>query len=111
MISLSQCIRQRLSLSVLSTPRALRGLSASSFLNSKNKKEVPVASYTDSKKSGTDAAERMTLTVDESRASPTPVSGGDVSRKAVAFDRSVFPKMTPTMKGFTLQGKVAVVTG
>ena len=112
MIKLSRCVRHRLSLSVLSTPRAQhRGLSASNFPNSKNKTEVPVASYTRSKQSGANAAERTTLTVDESQHTPTPVAGDDVGRKAVAFDRSIVSKMTPTMKRFTLEGKVAVVTG
>ena len=78
---------------------------------SKIAKQVPVASYAKSPKSGTSAAERTTLTVDESQVSPTPVLGGDVSRKAMAFDSSIVRKMTPTMKRFTLEGKVAVVTG
>ena len=50
--------------------------------------------------------------VDESEpAAPKSIAGEDVSRKAVAFDRSAVSKMTPTMKRFTLEGKVAVVTG
>ena len=51
--------------------------------------------------------------VDESEpAAPKPIAGEeDVSRKAVAFDRTIVSKMTPTMKRFTLEGKVAVVTG
>lgn len=78
---------------------------------SKTAKEVPVASYAKHPKSGCNAAERTTLAVDGSQTSPKPVSGGDVSRRAMAFDGSVVRKMTPTMKRFTLEGKVAVVTG
>lgn len=115
MINLSPYVRQRLSLSVLSSLRVRghRGLAASSsFLNSRTKTEVPVASYTRSQKPGTDAAERTTLKVDKSEpSSSAPVSGGDADRKSVAFDRSVVAKLTPTMKRFTLEGKVAVVTG
>ncbi|KAL8865336.1 MAG: hypothetical protein Q9174_006941, partial [Haloplaca sp. 1 TL-2023] len=33
------------------------------------------------------------------------------ARKTVAFDQSIIGKMTPTTKSFTLEGKVAVVTG
>ena len=47
----------------------------------------------------------------EHAASKSIAGEEDVSRKAVAFDRSVISKMTPTMKRFTLEGKVAVVTG
>ncbi len=36
---------------------------------------------------------------------------GDGGRKGVAFDEGVVARMTPTMKGFTLGGKVGVVTG
>lgn len=82
--------------------------------NPKNKTEVPIASYTKPKANGTNvAAERTVLTVDESEPAASKSIAGeeDVSRKAVAFDRSVISKMTPTMKRFTLEGKVAVVTG
>ena len=123
MITLSRCVRQRLSsLRVLSTPRAQqqqRGLSASASNppgSNKNKTEVPVASYTRTTRqpgaNANAAAERTTLAVDDgSQRAPTPVAGHGVDRKAVAFDGSIVPKMTPTMKGFTLEGKVAVVTG
>lgn len=33
------------------------------------------------------------------------------TRKAVRFDRSLVGRMTPTMRAFTLEGKVVVVTG
>ncbi|KAL8715857.1 MAG: hypothetical protein Q9220_000524 [cf. Caloplaca sp. 1 TL-2023] len=33
------------------------------------------------------------------------------ARKTIPFDRNVTHKLTPTMKSFTLEGKVAVVTG
>ena len=114
MLHISRRIRQRPSLSILS-PRH-RALSTSRFLASRNHTtEVPVASYTGSEKSGPGAAERTTLKVDGSASSSSssshPVSSEDVGRKAVVFDRSVVAKMTPTMKRFTLEGKVAVVTG
>ena len=35
----------------------------------------------------------------------------DNGRQAVVFDRDVVPKLTPTMKAFTLENKVALVTG
>ena len=111
-MNLSRCVRQRVSISARPTPRVKRGLSASSiFLNATDNTEVSVASYTKPETSGPNAAERTTLIVDESRPSSKPVPGGDVDRKAVAFDHSIVGKMTPTMRRFTLDGKVAVVTG
>ena len=104
-------MQQRLSFSVSSPPKLYRGFSASKFLKSRGNTEVPVASYTKSKKSGTGTAERTTLKVDGSKPATTPVSSEDVDREAVAFNKSIVPKMTPTMKRFTLEGKVAVVTG
>lgn len=98
------------------TPRQPhRALSTSSFQNYKSKTtEVPVASYTQPTNTGAGgnaAAERTTLKVDGSQSAATTVASEDVGRKAVAFDRGLVAKMTPTMARFTLQGKVAVVTG
>ncbi|KAL9104244.1 MAG: hypothetical protein Q9163_000792 [Psora crenata] len=42
---------------------------------------------------------------------PGPLGAEDVERKAKPLDRSLPAKMTPTMKSFTLDGKVAVVSG
>lgn len=119
MITLSRCIRQSLRASLPLHPPAPRqphrALSTSSFQNDKSKTtEVPVASYTQPTNTGAGAnaaAERTTLKVDGSQPAATAVAGEDVGRKAVAFDRGLVAKMTPTMARFTLQGKVAVVTG
>ena len=55
-------------------------------------------------------ARRTTLDVDRSH--PIVESQAvDESRKAQAFDRSILSKLNPTMRSFTLDGKVAVVTG
>ena len=70
---------------------------------------MPVASYTEA------GAERTTSKVpvnddgSSEEATTTPVSTGE--RKAVAFDGGIVSGMTPTMRKFTLGGKVAVVTG
>lgn len=126
MITLTHRIRPRLppSLSPLS-PRSHtpipkphpRLLSSSPLHPSKPKHdtEVPVSSYTSPNLSSANVAERTTLHISNSDSQAasisTPVSNGDVARKAVPFERSVVSKMTPTMKRFTLVGKVAVVTG
>ena len=90
-----------------SYPRMSRGFTDSSPLKAQNVKEVQVATYAKSKKSGT---EHTTITLDQSKWSPeTSVDNDD--RQAVAFDRSIVSKMTPTMKSFTLKGKVAIITG
>ena len=63
--------------------------------------------YANPKDSG---AERKVV-VEESERLAIPPGDGGGERKAVAFDRDVGSRLTPTMKGFTLEGKVAVVTG
>ena len=99
--------------SIIPTLHLRLSSSSSHSHDPKNKTEVPITSYTKPKANGTNvAAERTVLMVDESdSAAPKSIAGEDVTRKAVAFDRTVVSKMTPTMKRFTLEGKVAVVTG
>ena len=121
MLTISRYIRPKspffarflFSRSTISSLHLRQSFSSSHSHNDKNKTEVPIASYTKSKANGTNvAAERTVLMVDESEpAAPDSIAGEDDNRKAVAFDRSVVSKMTPTMKRFTLEGKVAVVTG
>ena len=123
MINISRYVRPkplfstRFLLSKLTIPSLhlpLSSFSSHSHSHSPKKKtEVPIASYTKPKASGTNVdAERTVLMVDESEpTAPTSIAGEDVTRKAVAFDRTIVSKMTPTMKRFTLEGKVAVVTG
>ena len=89
MFRLSNCLRRRSSIAVRFLPTVDRGVRTSSISLSDSVKEVPVNSYT------TDG----------------PVSSEDPSRKATAFDKGILHKMTPTMKRFTLDGKVALVTG
>ena len=121
MLTISRYVRPKalFSTHILSTTSTIPSLhlrlssSSSHSHDPKNKTEVPIASYTKPKANGTNvAAERTVLMVDESDpAAPKSIAGEDVTRKAVAFDRSVVSKLTPTMKRFTLEGKVAVVTG
>ena len=83
------------------------GIAASTRLQAKDVKEVPVATYAKDKKT----AQRTVLSVDESRSIPSPISPKDIQRTATPFDEAIVPKMTPTLKAFLLEGKVAVVTG
>lgn len=85
-----------------------RGIAGSYPRRTISKKEVPLASYT---RSDIHDAKRTVLSIDESRSSSGPVAERDIGRKAVAFDQNVVQKLTPTMRNFTLEGKVAVVTG
>lgn len=80
-------------------------------LRANSTKEVPVATYVKDNKTSSNAPERSTISVDKSKALPRAVSTVDAGRNAVAFDRSVIGKMTPTMRSFTLEGKVAIITG
>lgn len=92
----------------IAQPRIHRHFQTPSALRAKDIKEIPVASYAKDQKPGT---ERTTISVDQSKAALNGPSSEDVGRKAVAFDSSIVSKMTPTVRSFTLEGKVAVVTG
>lgn len=83
------------------------GIITSSSLLAKNVEEVPVATYAQNKKS----AQRTVLSVDKSKSAPSHVSTKDIQHPATPFDKTVVPRMTPTLRAFLLEGKVAVVTG
>ena len=83
------------------------GITTSTCLRVKDVEEVPVASYAQNKKS----AQRMVLSVDKSKSAPSHVSTNDIQRIATPFDNTVVPRMTPTLRAFLLEGKVAVITG
>lgn len=67
--------------------------------------KIPVITYQDGK--------RVTeqIAVKENKEGPVNPEGADVEVKAQTLDASTIEKLTPTMKKFTLVGKVAVVTG
>ena len=92
-------------------PTLYRGIATRTPLRAASKKEVPVATYAGDRGSDTNQAQRTVLNVDISQPMAWAVTGQDAGRKAVAFDKRTAPKMTPTMRSFTLDGKVAVVTG
>ena len=83
------------------------GIAASTRSRVKDVKEVPVATYAKDKKT----AQRTVLSVDESKSDPSPICSKDIQRTATPFDKAVVPRMTPTLRAFLLEGKVAVVTG
>ena len=74
-------------------------------------KEVPVVTYKASSVSGTQNSSPELLGVDQSEAPLPRATDGHAGRKAVACNKSVFSKLTPTLRTFTLEGKVAVITG
>ena len=80
------------------------GIATSTCLRAKDIEEVPVATYAQNKKSAL-------KTVDKPKSHTNYVSSKDIQRTATPFDRAAVPKMTPTLKAFLLEGKVAVVTG
>lgn len=49
--------------------------------------------------------------VDQSQPLSSMAKDGHTERKTVVCDKSIFSKLTPTMRAFTLEGKVAVITG
>lgn len=111
MIQVSKRIVNKGSVAAFCAPIASPGISTLNEKRHLNIKVVPVAAYAKDRKTAGDATRRSILSVDESDTSPKAVSNGDGGRSAIAFDRSIAGKMTPTLKMFTLEGKVAVVTG
>jgi hypothetical protein len=80
-----------------------RGLCTSQWLRQTKQDQVPVVTH-----DGTTS--RTTLHVDRSH----PVVDSrtsDEGREAQPFDKSVLSKLTPTMRSFALDGKIAVITG
>lgn len=71
-------------------------------------KEVPVSTYSGDQAVNT--GETHVLTVDQS---PSPVATPimDVAKQAFALDKGVVRHLTPTLKKFTIQDKVAIITG
>lgn len=83
--------------------RHSRGLCTSQWLRQTKQDKVPVVTH-DGKTS------RTTLHVDRSH--PVVESRtSDEGREAQPFDKGVLSRLTPTMRSFSLDGKIAVVTG
>ena len=111
MIGFSRCSVFRYPVETAIKTARHRGVSSSCRLRAKDIKRVPVATYGETKGVGTTGAQRTTLAVDGSKSASKPPLSEDIGRQAVAFDDGVVQKMTPTLKSFMLEGKVAVVTG
>lgn len=67
-----------------------------------NEKHVHVTGYKDGERTQED------ITVKNEPVSPP---GEDVQAKATPLDLNVIPQLTPTLKKFTLPGRIAVITG
>ncbi len=111
MIRISRPIVCKRTLATLSIPIASRRSTTSNQPRPNDAKEVLIATYAKENRTVSNAAQSPFLLVNETKTSPMTVSGGNGERSAIAFDSSIAGKMTPTMRMFTLEGKVAVVTG
>ena len=69
--------------------------------------EIPAVNYCAKSERPT----RTTVKVDQSIPAHSIIQTGDVGKQAFALDEVVASKLTPTLKKFTLKGKVAIVTG
>ena len=78
------------------------------MLKAQDRKEVPVKKYA---KGQSSVANDALNPVGRSQLASDDVESIDGERKATAFDGSIMSKLTPTIKSFTLDGKVAVITG
>lgn len=66
---------------------------------------VPVVEYS----SGTESPHHTVVKVDQFKPVASPIV--DVAKKAFAMEPGLSQKLTPTLAKFTLEGKVALVTG
>ncbi|KAI9853986.1 MAG: hypothetical protein M1830_006608, partial [Pleopsidium flavum] len=75
--------------------------------------EVPVMTYAadDELHAAAKDGQQTVLTVDASKPSLSASPTMDVVKQAFALEKSVVDHLTPTLKKFTLHGKVAVITG
>lgn len=76
-------------------------------------REVPVVTYAADDEHNTAAkdGQQTVLTVDASKFKDAALPIVDVAKQAFALKKGVVDYLTPTLKKFTLHGKVAVVTG
>lgn len=82
-----------------------RAIATSCVYRRPPQKEVPVTTYSENDKSKT------TLKVNTNGQSSRHGQADELDRKAERFDNSLVGRLTPTMRNFTLEGKVALVTG
>ncbi len=68
-------------------------------------KQVPVVTYV------ADDEQQTVLTINTTKPSISALPIADVAKQAFALEKGVAERLTPTLKKFTLEGKVAVVTG
>ena len=66
---------------------------------------VPKSTYIDKE------VQKTVLQVDQSKDTDKTVPVVDVAKQAVAMDKTIIEKLPPTLKKFTLEGKVAIITG
>lgn len=73
--------------------------------------QVPVVTYAAGHDDQTKAEAVLTVDASKSMDSALPIQVHDVAKQASALKQGVADNLTPTLKKFTLQGKVAIVTG
>ena len=93
---------------VLSRPTGRRTLTQSPRVWANNKNKVPVATYANHDR---EQVQRTVLAVNETKSCSKATPAEDVSRTALPFNKTLMHKVTPTIRSFTLEGKVALVTG
>jgi len=89
-------------------PAAFAPVAFRAAFNSSTKKsdpEVPVVSYRDGNRT------TESISYDPNNTGPVNPAGEDQQKVAQALRPDVVPHLTPTLAKFTIQGKVAIVTG
>ncbi|KAI9818915.1 MAG: hypothetical protein M1827_007736 [Pycnora praestabilis] len=74
-----------------------------------NEREIPTMSYTNVEEPR--ASSNSTISVSQSKQEPFVDGAHETPKVSFAIDKSTMSRLPPTLAKFTLQGKVAVVTG
>ena len=74
-------------------------------------RKLSVSSYTEEDQTTPQDARRSVIGMDSFNEQPAVSFDTGSNRKAVSYDKSLTSRLTPTLRSFTLDGKVAVVTG
>ena len=73
--------------------------------------KVPLVAHICGNVFSTARANAKLRATDQAQEFSSLAADGFDERKAVPYNKSIFSELTPTLRSFTLEGKVAVITG
>ena len=73
--------------------------------------EVPFIKFERNEASGATEVHQSALSINQNQPIEMAIPIVDIARQAFPLEKSLVEKLSPTLKKFTLQGKVALITG